>query len=67
MWIIAFVTDTASVARMLQRLREPTRPPPVSPARGPPEREESFDQSRAFDPEAREPTPAFEYDQTVVW
>ena len=52
---------------MLQHLGEPTQPPPLSPARGPPEWEESFDQSPAFDPSAAGPAPAFEFDQTVVW
>jgi hypothetical protein len=65
MRIIAFVTDTASVTRVLQHLGEPTQPPPVSPARGPPEWEAPFDQSPAFDPSAAEPAPAFEFDQTV--
>ena len=37
MRIIAFVTDTASVTPILQHLGEPTQPPPVSPARSPPE------------------------------
>jgi hypothetical protein len=64
MRIIAFVTDTASVIRLLQPLGEPTRPPPVSPARGPPEGEE-LDPSPAFDPSAGEPAPAFEFDQTL--
>ena len=65
MRIIAFVTDTASVTRMLRPLGEPTQPPPVSPARGPPEWVAPFDQSPAFDPEATEPAPAFEFDQTL--
>lgn len=67
MRIIAFLTVTASVTRILQHLGEPTRPPPLSPARGPPEWEEFFAQSLPFDPQATEPAPAFEFDQTVVW
>jgi hypothetical protein len=53
--IIAFLTDTASITRILQPLGKPTRPPPVSPARGSPEWEE-------FDP-----SPAFEFDQPLSW
>jgi hypothetical protein len=67
MRILAFVTDTASVTCILQHLGQPTQPPPVSPARGPPQWEESFDQGPAFDPSAAGPAPAFEFDQTVVW
>ncbi len=65
MRIIAFVTDTASVTRMLQPLGEPTPPPPVSPARGPPEWAAPWDQSPAFDPSAAAPAPAFQFDPTV--
>jgi hypothetical protein len=67
MRIIAFVIDTASVRRVLQHLGEPAEPPRVAPARGPPEREESVEQSPAFDPSEAEPAPAFEFDQTVSW
>jgi hypothetical protein len=67
MRILAFVTDTASVTRILQHLGQPTRPPPVSPARGPPVWEESFDPGPAFHPEATELAPAFEFDQTLSW
>jgi hypothetical protein len=64
---LSFVTDTASVTHMLRHPGEPTRPPPVSPARGPPEWEESLDPRPAFDPSAAGPAPAFEFDRTVVW
>ena len=67
MRILAFVTDTASVTRILQHLGEPVQPPPVSPARGPPEWAAPFDQSPAFDPSAAEPAPSFEFDQTLSW
>jgi hypothetical protein len=63
---LSFVTDTASVTRILQHLGEPTQPP-VSPAQGAPKWEESFNQSLAFDPSAAGPALAFEFDQTVVW
>ena len=65
MRIIAFVTDTASVTRILQHLGEPTQP--RRPARGPPEWAVPWDQSPAFDPSAAEPAPTFEFDQTLSW
>ena len=66
MRIIAFVTDTASVTRILQHIGEPTRPPVLSPARGPPAGV-TFDQSPVFDPVAPAPAPAFEFDQRLTW
>ncbi len=47
MQIIAFVTDTASIRRILAHLGEPDEPSSLSPARGPPEHQgEPWD----FDP-----------------
>ncbi len=66
MRLIAFVTDTASVTRILEHIGEPPKPPVLSPARGPPTGE-TFDQSPVFDPLAPAPEPAFEFDQTVTW
>ncbi len=67
MRIIAFVTETASVTRILEHIGEPTKPPVLSPARGPPAWEETFNQTPAFDPLAAAPEPALEFDQTVTW
>jgi hypothetical protein len=67
MRIIAFVTETASVTRILQHIGEPTKAPLLSPTRGPPAWEETFDQIPIFDPTAAAPEPAFEFDQTVTW
>jgi len=36
MRIVAFITETAPVARMLMHIGEPPQPPPIAPARGPP-------------------------------
>jgi hypothetical protein len=36
MRIIAFVTETAPVRRILKHVGEPAEPPQISPARGPP-------------------------------
>ena len=67
MRIIAFVTDTASVTRILAHIGEPTKAPVLSPARDPPAGEEAFDQTPVFDPLAAAPEPTFEFDQTVTW
>ena len=67
MRIIAFVTDTASVARILEHIGEPTRAPVLSPARGPPTWDEGFDQTPVFDPASAAPEPVFEFDQRVAW
>ena len=65
--LIAFVTDSASITRILEHLGEPTRPPPVSPARGPPGWEGMLDQSPLYDPTAPAPVPEYEFDQRVSW
>ena len=67
MRLIAFVTDRATITRNLEHLGEPTRAPPVSPARGPPGWEGMFDQSAVFDPAAPAPAPDYEFDQRVSW
>ena len=67
MRIVALVTDTASVTRILEHIGEPTKAPVFSPARGPPAWDEGFDQTPVFDPAAAAPEPVFEFDQTVTW
>ena len=36
MRLVALVKDAASIGRFLRKLGEPTEPPPMAPARGPP-------------------------------
>jgi hypothetical protein len=75
MRLIAFLTDPFSIRDVLCHLREPSRPPPVHPARGPPELElgfaqasdEGMDQTPAIDPTVPEPIPTYEMDQTRSW
>jgi hypothetical protein len=43
MRIIAFITEVGSIQRILEPLAEPTTPPPIASARGPPHGEEGFD------------------------
>ena len=65
MSIIAFVTDPVPVRSILSYLDLPTRPPPLSPARAPPQGIFEFDQTGAFDPTDPEPIPDFEFDQSL--
>ncbi len=58
--------DACLQARILAHIGAPTKPPVLSPARGPPAWE-TFDQTPVFDPQAAAPEPAFEFDQTVTW
>jgi hypothetical protein len=67
MRIVAFMTDTASVTRILEHIGEPTKAPVLSPARGSPAWEETFDHTPVFDPTASAPEPALEFNQTVTW
>ena len=67
MRIIAFVTDASTVRDILAHLGEPTAPPRIAPARGPPLWEaagaEWVDQSLPWCPS----TPAYEFDQRIAW
>jgi hypothetical protein len=48
MRIISFIEDAHTIRKILSHINEPTEPPPVSPARGPPEPEFNFDQTYEF-------------------
>ncbi len=70
--LIAAVTEREPVQRILRHIGEPALPPPLSPARSPPE-EQAFDGEQTAS-EARgqsevlfEPPPEFPFDQTVSW
>ena len=65
MSIIAFVTDPVPVRSILCYLDLPTRPPPLCPARAPPQGIFEFDQTGGFDPTDPEPIPEFEFDQSL--
>jgi hypothetical protein len=64
MRIIAFITDPASINRILSHIGEETTPPPIAPARAPPRPGSALDQTPAYDLNAAEPVPEFEFDQT---
>ena len=57
MKVVALVTEPENIARYLRHLGEPTEPPPLAPARGPPyyqsrvlRRRPSVQQTEMFDP-----------------
>ena len=44
MRIISFIEDSHTIREVLPHINEPTQPPPITPARGPPEPECNYDQ-----------------------
>lgn len=66
MSILAFLTDPPVVSAILLHLDPPHRPPPLSPARGPPQGELLLDQTPAFDLADPEPVPDFQFDQSLT-
>jgi hypothetical protein len=64
MRILAFLTDPPTVRSILVHLDLPHRPPPVPPARGPPQGDFLLDQSPEVDLTEAEPAPAFDFDQS---
>ena len=71
MRIIAFITDTGTVRKILGHLGESTQPPTIAPARGPPLWEaamasELADKNTEWDSSAQ-PVPEFEFDQSISW
>ncbi len=64
MKILAFLTDPPVVSAILVHLDLPNRPPPLAPARGPPQRDFLLDQTSSFDPADPEPVPDFQFDQS---
>lgn len=67
MRIIAFITDGPTLRDILDHLGEPTAPPRIAPARGPPLWEAT---GAAHDPSADpllQSAPAFEFDQRLSW
>jgi len=65
MSILAFLTDPPVVSAILLHLDLLHRPPPLSPARGPPQGDLLFDQTPVFDPVLAEPEHDFQFDQSL--
>jgi len=57
---------SASVRAILVSIGEPTTPPEVAPARGPPAGDEAFERVRGWN-ETPVPVPAFVFDQRLGW
>lgn len=64
MRIIAFIDEGEAIREILLHLGEPTTPPKLAPARGPPLREVAME--RDADPLAQ-PISEFEFDQRIAW
>ena len=60
MRLIAAITNTPSIECILIHIGEPRRPPPVTPARGPPESEWDFNQRPVG--EVTETIPDYQFD-----
>ncbi len=73
MRIIAFITEASPVRRILNHIGEPAQPPPIAPARAPPQWEEDdggadfLDEERLTGDPPAEPEPDFEFDQRISW
>ena len=66
MRIVAFITEAAPVERILTHIGEPSRPPPIAPARGPPGWDDAPEPLPHWDVSSQ-PEPDFEFDQRVAW
>jgi hypothetical protein len=72
MRILAFITAAEPVDAILRHLGLPATPPPLSPARGPPQHDLGFDadpgvdldQTPVHDLTEPEPIPDFDFDQS---
>ena len=63
--ILAFLTDPPVVSRILLHLDLHHLPPPLSPARGPPQGDFLLDQTSEFDATDVGPVPDFAFDQSL--
>lgn len=66
MKIIAFINEPLVIREILGHLGEPTAPPSLNPARGPPLWELPDSEPDGIDPQAQ-PASDFEFDQRIAW
>jgi hypothetical protein len=66
MRVIAFITNGPTVRDILGHLGEPTAPPRIAPARGPPLWAAAAAHDPAADPRLQS-APDFEFDQRIAW
>ena len=67
MRVIAFIQSDDSLNKILTHVGLSTKPPQISPARGPPEWTDVIDQTSIFDGSEPQFEPADDFDQTVNW
>ena len=67
MRIIALITDLSIVRDILAHLGEPTAPPRIAPARGPPLWEATGAEHEPTSDPALPPIPAYQFDQRIAW
>ena len=65
MRIVSFITDPHLVVAILEHLELPCTPPPISPARGPPQGDFLLDQTPTFELTEAERVPGFVFDQSL--
>ncbi len=65
MKIIAFVTDTEPIRKILRHIGERDYAPAISPSRDPPILCAEIDQTQYWDDHAAKPITEYEFDQTV--
>lgn len=71
--IVAFITEASTVQRILDHIDEPTAPPGITPARGPPLWEEEDSGTLFLDEDCftggplAQPEPQCQFDQRVNW
>ena len=66
MKIIAFINEAVAIREILGHLGEPTSPPRLLPARGPPLWEMQGSEIGEIDAQAQ-PAPDYEFDQRIAW
>jgi len=67
MKIIAFVTETEPIRKILRHIGELDHAPAIFPARDPPIFCAEIDQTQYWDDHAAKPITEYEFDQTVSW
>jgi hypothetical protein len=66
MRIDAFITETAPVKRIPSHIGEPSKPPPITPTRAPPDEDGARQTPPHWDALAQ-PEPEYQFDQRVYW
>jgi hypothetical protein len=65
--IVAFIAEAAPVQRILTHIGEPTQPPPIAPARGPPAWDDALAGAVPDWDALAQPELEYLFDQQVQW